>query len=131
MVGSVVCVAGCSTEQLSQTPDGEYHGTGAVSYPYDGTTHIQRRDWYDQGHLSKSQWYKPDGTKVATTHWGDTGEGIEYYLYDDGSIHRMVQMEGMLAHGEGWVFDREGRRTAIETYTEGVLVQEQELLKVD
>jgi len=76
---------------------GEIHGTGTIEYFY-GSGRVRASEQYVNGQLRASEYYKPDGSLVAVSHWRG-GTGVEYYLREDGSIQRIIPCKNGIAEG--------------------------------
>ena len=93
--------------------NGEPHGTGIRKYFYTAGA-LKLKEHYLNGKLSKSIWFKPDGSIVATTDW-ESESGIGYYLRDDGSIRVKMEYVNGVAHGQATYYRDDG---SVERYVE-------------
>lgn len=82
---------------VRKNPDGSYWGTGLVHYRYP-SGRIKLEEKYLAGRLRLSRWYRPDGTLIAETEWNH-GDGVGYFLRDDGTVRQMMEFKGERAHG--------------------------------
>ena len=105
---------------LYRDENGFYHGTGVAEYRY-SSGQVMRADKYESGVIIESKWFKPDGTLIATTNV-DGGKGVDYHLYDDGTIKVMCPVVDMLWHGKATFYDRSGNLTKVAIYERGVEV---------
>ncbi|MHC4109666.1 MAG: toxin-antitoxin system YwqK family antitoxin [Planctomycetota bacterium] len=92
---------------------GKYRGTGVAKYLYK-SGQIKLKDHYVAGKLSKSFWYRPDGTVVAQTNWEDV-PCFGYYLREDGSIRVKMEYVNGVAHGRAICYNKDG---SIDKYVE-------------
>ena len=74
------------------------HGTGWWSYHYDAGP-LMLEEKYLAGKLRLSRWFRPDGSLVAETRWGH-GDGVGYYLRQDGTIRVKMEHHNGMAHGQ-------------------------------
>ncbi|XVJ58610.1 MAG: hypothetical protein HEQ23_04100 [Tepidisphaera sp.] len=66
-------------------------GTGVIRYYYaDAPEQPMLVEYYYGSRMSRSEWFKPDGTPVFQTDWGPGMEGWGVYLRDDGSISQKI-----------------------------------------
>ena len=107
---------GCK-RQLSFDARGYAHGTGERIYKYH-TGSPQLKEDYVDGKVTRSRWFKPDGSLIQETVWKDgTGDGI--YLREDGSIRARMHYVNGIAEGEAKTYDPAGNVTKVETYSHG------------
>ncbi len=110
---------------ISNTPfyrddHGNTHGSGVEQFSYpDGAPKIITT--YRFGHPISSTWYRPDGSIVFTTEWVD-GEGMWYWLRDDGSLRAQCNMKDGFAHGKMISYNPDGTIQRTVVMEEGVEV---------
>lgn len=92
----------------TQTRDGEVvSGTGSFAYRYpSGQTKLIED--VRRGVMTRSRWFKPDGTLIAETTWGRNNSGTGYYLREDGSIKSKLTYRNGLADGTASYFNPDG-----------------------
>ena len=98
------------------------HGTGDKKYFYESDA-LKLHEYYHNGKVSKSIWYKPDGTIVATTNW-ENGSGVGYYLRDNGSIRIKMQYINGVAHGQATCYSEDGTVEKYVKFRNGVEVED-------
>jgi len=92
-------------------------GTGTHTYRYQSGAPKLVED-YRRGKPIRSVWYRPDGSIVATTRW-DAGDGVGYYLREDGSVRtRMTYVHGN-AEGPATYFDERGNIVGEAVFKDG------------
>ena len=103
---------GCK-RPLSFDAQGYPHARGERIYKYHAGPPQLKEDYVD-GKLTRSRWFKPDGSLLQETVWKDgTGEAI--YLREDGSIRlRMHDVNGV-AEGEAMTYDPACNMARVET----------------
>lgn len=67
-------------------------GTGTLSQFYKSGG-VQRQDYYVNGILRRSTWYRPDGKLFAKTSFDVRTGGKCYFLRDDGSVRLEFQVK--------------------------------------
>src|SRR5579872_5926151 len=90
-------VSGYMPGPIRRDANGFTHGMGWRRYHYDAGS-LMLEEHYVAGGLELSRWFRPDGTLIAETHWHH-GDGIGYYLRQDGTIR--VKMEFRDGRAEG------------------------------
>lgn len=96
---------------------GVAHGTGRCVYRY-RSGQVKLVEDYRRGKQARSEWYRPDGTVVATTDWVE-GSGVGYYLREDGSIrNRMTYVRG-IAEGPATYYDETGNTVGEAVFKDG------------
>lgn len=106
-------------KELYRDESGIYHGTGTKVYTYDSGT-PKRVDRYTASRLTDSIWYKPNGDVVAETVWDKEGNGLDYYLNDNGVVIKKTEVVGGTWHGDSWHYDEHGNLTKVVQYVDGV-----------
>jgi hypothetical protein len=109
---------------------GRAHGTGLKQYFYDsGKLMIDEK--YSSGEMTRSVWYRPDGSVVADVKVpAKTESFVGYYLNQNGTIkvkmtYRFKSIDRTwVADGPCEKFDADGNPIGIETYRDGKLVSE-------
>lgn len=82
-------------------------GTGWTTYGYGESGPVKLKEAYVDGQLVWSEWYRPDGTTVARTQWVD-GNGVGFYLYDDGTIKAKMPYRHGVAEGKATFYRPDG-----------------------
>jgi hypothetical protein len=112
----LLLAVGCK-RQLSFDAHGFAHGTGERIYKYHAGPPQLKEDYVD-GKVTRSRWFKPNGSLIQETVWKDgTGEGI--YLREDGSIRARMHYANGVAEGEATTYDPAGNVVKVERYSRG------------
>lgn len=74
---------------IRRTPNGFPRGTGAERYYYPNGA-LKVEEYYRNGLLVSATWYRPDGSRVASSEFDVQRGGDGYYLRDDGTIKKKV-----------------------------------------
>jgi antitoxin component YwqK of YwqJK toxin-antitoxin module len=99
-------VSGYMPGTIRQDANGFIHGTGRWLYHYD-TGPVMLEEHYRAGRLSFSRWFRPDGSLVAETRW-QNGNGVGYYLRQDGTIRIKMEYRDERAHGPAVYYKEDG-----------------------
>ena len=91
---------------ICRDANGFIHGTGRWLYHYDSGP-LMLEEHYLSGKLRYSKWFRPNGSLVAETHWRH-GDGVGYYLRQDGTIRVKMEHRNGLAHGQATYFKEDG-----------------------
>jgi hypothetical protein len=113
-----ICLTACE-QGLYQDQYGEFHGTGSRVYAYDSGTPM-RVDVYASGRLTKSTWLKPNGDLIAETLWDKDGNGLDYFLNEQGHVTSKAEVVANTYHGKRWYYDEHGNVMRIVNYVDGV-----------
>jgi antitoxin component YwqK of YwqJK toxin-antitoxin module len=122
---SVLLLAGLATfSLLGYMPgtlyfdvEGSPHGTGWKRYFYPNNA-LKLEEHYRAGQLRMSRWFRPDGTIIAETRWKD-GNGLGYYLRDDGSVKTAMEYVHGLANGKATFFNKDGSVQRVAHFVDG------------
>lgn len=101
------------------------HGTGKKEYYYDSGA-LMIEEWYRAGVQTKTTWYRPDGTHIATSAFDKETGGVGLFLRQNGSIRRRVRFRYSpseklyLAHGTATDFAPDGSVVKTVEYRDGV-----------
>ncbi|NOX58637.1 MAG: hypothetical protein GXP29_07235 [Planctomycetes bacterium] len=85
---------------------GMAHGTGTRTYFY-SSGGIKLEDRFIAGKLVEETWYKPDGSVLANEKFIN-GDGVGFYLRDDGSIRVKMTYVNGIAEGPATYFSTNG-----------------------
>jgi antitoxin component YwqK of YwqJK toxin-antitoxin module len=108
---------GSCKRSLSIDAKGVVHGTGERIYRYKSGA-LQLQEDYVDGQLTRSRWFRPNGTLIQQTDWHQgTGEGL--YLREEGSVRERLYYVNGVADGEARQYDEAGNVTKIERYLNG------------
>jgi hypothetical protein len=91
---------------LIRDTSGFPHGTGWFRYYYDSGS-LMLEEYYRNGTIRLSRWYRPDGDYITETRWNH-GDGIEYYLRQDGTIHTQIEYRNNHTDGIITYFKEDG-----------------------
>ena len=91
---------------IRQDANGFIHGSGKTLYRYDAGP-VMLEEHYLAGRLKFSRWFRPDGTLIAETRWKN-GNGVGYYLRQDGTVRFKCEHQGGLAHGLAVYYKEDG-----------------------
>ena len=75
---------------LCRSDNGFPHGTGKREYYYDSGA-LMTEEWYRAGLITRITWYRPDGTRIATSVFDKETGGVGLYLRQDGSIKSQMR----------------------------------------
>ena len=99
-------VTGYMPGTIRRDSSGFMHGSGWWRYHYDsGALKLEER--YRAGRLSLSRWFRPDGSLIAETRWRK-GDGVGYFLRDDGSVRSKMEFRNEKAHGQAVYYRDDG-----------------------
>jgi hypothetical protein len=107
------------------------HGTGKKEYYYDSGA-LMIEEWYRAGVQTKTTWYRPDGTHIATSAFDKETGGVGLFLRQDGSIRcqmhfRYSPSEKLyLAHGTATDFAPDGSVVKTVEYRDGAPAEGQQ-----
>ena len=99
-------VTGYMPGTIRRDSRGFMHGTGWWRYHYVSGA-LKLEEHYVAGRLSLSRWFRPDGSMIAETHWRG-GDGIGYFLRDDGSVRSKMEFRNEKAHGQAVYYKDDG-----------------------
>lgn len=109
---------------------GRAHGTGLKQYYYDSGK-LMIDEHYSSGEMTRSVWYRPDGSIVADVPVpAKTEPNVGYYLNQNGTLKAKMTYRfrpsdrNWVADGPCEKFDADGNPIGIETYRDGKLVSE-------
>lgn len=91
---------------LHQDSSGQFHGTGMKTYHYESGA-VVLEEQYRRGDLVHSKWFRPDGSMLRETKW-QNGDGVGYFLFQDGTIRVQMSFSNHIADGEAIYFNEDG-----------------------
>ena len=100
------------------------HGTGKRDYYYDSGA-LMMEEWYRAGVPTKTSWYRPDGTHIATSVFDKETGGVGLFLRQDGSVRRQMRFryspseKCYVAHGTTTDFAFDGSVVKTVEYRDG------------
>lgn len=112
-----VLAVGCSTGQLVFDTDGFPHGTGWRECRYE-SGQLMLREYYEDGQLERSLWFRPDGSLIREEDWVD-GSGTGIYLREDGTVRTAMPYGNGVAHGMAIHYARDGTVTEVVEFVRG------------
>jgi len=68
---------------------------------------LKLEEHYLAGRLRLSRWFRADGSLIAETHW-HSGNGVGYFLRDDGSVRTKMEFRNEKAHGPAIHYEDDG-----------------------
>lgn len=108
---------GCSTQKLYFDTNGFSHGTGWKEYQYKSGG-LMLKEYYEDGCLTHSLWYKPDGTMIREEDWQD-GAGTGIYLRENGTIKVFMPYVNGVAHGMAVYYKEDGSLDKVVEFHRG------------
>jgi antitoxin component YwqK of YwqJK toxin-antitoxin module len=99
-------VSGYMPGSIRRDANGFMHGTGRWLYHYDSGP-VMLEEHYLAGRLRFSRWFRPDGRVVDETRW-QHGDGVGYYLRQDGTVRTKMEYRGERAHGQATYYKEDG-----------------------
>ena len=110
-------LAGCGPTKLHFDEQGVAHGTGVREYRYE-SGELMLEDFYDDGRLERSIWFRLDGSTIREEYWQD-GAGTGLYLRQDGSIRVAMPYVNGIAHGMAVYYNSDGTISNVVEFVRG------------
>jgi antitoxin component YwqK of YwqJK toxin-antitoxin module len=107
---------------------GYVFGTGSRRVNYSSGL-LQAEESYIAGVPSRTTWYRPDGTSIASTKWDKEHGGLSYGVDDNGIVTMQFQVQydpatrTFLANGEATLYNSDGSVNRITQYKNGVEIK--------
>jgi hypothetical protein len=104
---------------LRRTSNG-FWGTGTHTWRY-RTGEPMRIDEVYRGRETKSRWLDRQGNLVGETTWSN-GDGIAYFMRQDGTLKSKMTCQSCIAHGTTWYFNQDGTLAGQAEFINGQFV---------
>ena len=121
--GIVICTVVLNLALLASSSEDKEEKTKTYQYP-SGQTKL--KEVYRDGSISKSIWYYPEGEVAHATNWSN-GNGMSYYLRNDGTLRAVIRARDGMADGTGVFFRKDGSVDRVVLFDQGDKVKQQEI----